>query len=536
MAGRRKRRAFIDRRADRARLIRRIVLIGCGLAGILLTAGVIVWYQILAYLQGEDFRLRLCRELQSATQAQSVRMRDNLRINGDIVSQSELQLTGIGNIRSIGAERIQAHIERRELLDRKLHIRKLSMEEGNIEFLSESRPAPRSGQSAAAGKPQPRTATAKHGTRKKEKREADSAAVSDESAFTPNSFRLDLAECRDTGIILNRNNQRFSLSGCNITARPANKGRSWNIELEDGRLHTPFDCVKDTNLKSATLFCQDASLDLTECRLMLTPGELRAKASFNRETEQWSGVLQLHKADIARILRGDWRKKLTGELFGSCVLRGEQDVLQSAEGSISLHNGVLEGLPFLSELSIDNTRPYRRIEWEKADCNIIYPYSAPERALHNAWLFDKINLQSRGNTLIIRGHVIIAEGGALSGQLTIGLPQHTVDRLPLPGNQFITALFNGQGDTGYAWVNINLSGTVDSPEEDLSVRLSTLISRSLPGAAPDFAGNMLQKLIEHTEKKKNTPTKGNAPESDGPVESIINGASEFLNRGLRTLF
>ncbi len=532
MGRRRKRGVFSDRRAGKARLMRRIILISCGLAGILLTAGIIVWYQFLAYLQGEDFRHRLCRELQTATQAESVHMRDNLRINGSIVNQSELQLIGIGNIRTIGAERIQAHVERRELLDRKLHIRKLTMEEGNIEFHTENRPAPT--QKSAGQKTQTQSAIGKISQQNKGKKKQ--ASASGESAFTPNSFQLDFAECRDTDIILSKGTQLFSLSGCNITARPANKGKSWNIELEDGRLHTPIDCIKDTNLKSATLFCQDTSLDLTECRLMLTPGELRAKASFNRETEQWSGVLQLHKADVARILRGDWQKKLSGELFGSCVLRGGQDALQSAEGSISLRNGVLEGLPFLSELSIDNTRPYRRIEWEKAECNIIYPYSAPERGLYDAWLIDKINLQSRGNTLIIRGHVIIAAGGALSGQLTIGIPQHTAARLPLPGKHFTDTLFNGQGDTGYAWVNINLSGTLDSPREDLSVRLSTLISRSLPGEALDSAGNMLKKLIEHAGQKKSTPSTDTAPIPEKPVESLIDGASDLLNRGLQTIF
>ncbi len=535
MARRKKRGVFSDRGAGKARLIRRIILFGCGAAGILLAAGVIAWYQLLAYLQGEEFRHKICRELQTATGAATVRMRENLQISGDIVSQSELQLTGMGNIRAIGAERIQAHIERGELLDRKLHISKLTMEEGNIEFCPESASSTPAADKASspllsqAGKKTPHE-------KKEKKRAARLPAESGESGFMPNNFRLDFAECRDTGLILQLNKNRYSLSGCNITARPISKDKSWNIELVDGRLHTPFSQLNDTNIKTATLFCRDTSIDLTECRLMLTPGELRAKASYNRETEQWSGVLQLHKANIARILRGDWKKKLTGELFGSSVLRGKQDTLQSAEGNLSLRNGVLEGLPFLSELSIDNTRPYRRIEWEKADCNIIYPYSAPERGLHNAWLFDKIDIQSRSNILIIRGHVIIAEGGALTGQLTIGLPQHIAERLPLPGKALAATLFNGQGEAGYAWVNLNLSGTVEAPEEDLSVRLSTLLSRTLPGEVLDSAGNMLQKLFKQNGQKENAPAEDTVSEPDEPVKTIINGASDLLNRGFLPLF
>ncbi len=534
MARKRKRDIFSDRGAGKARLVRRIILLSCACIGIFLTAGILAWYQLLAYLQGDTFRHKLCRELQSATHAESVSMRENLRINGNTIAQSELQLTGIGNISTVGAERILAHIERGELLDRKLRIRKLTMEEGNIVFRTESPGATASAPTATPA-PSPRLPIPTHHS-KQEPATAGSrpASVSDRS-FMPNSFQLDFAECRDASITLQRGEKHYSLSGCNITARPVGKKKNWNIELVDGRLHTPFSQLKDTNLKTATLFCHDNAIDLTECRLMLTPGELRARASYRQDTEQWSGNLQLHKANISRLLKSDWQKRLAGELFGSCILRGVQNSLQHAEGSLSLRNGTLEGLPFLSELSIDNTRPYRRIELEKAECNIYYPYSAPERNLRNAWLFDKINIQSRGSTLLLRGHVIIADDGALGGQLTVGIPQHLAERLPLPGKRFTQTLFNGQGSPGYAWVNINLSGTVNSPEEDLSVRLSTLISREIPDAVLDSAGNMLRNIFDTSNKKKNSPT-GSTPEALPPADTIINGASDLINRGIQTLF
>lgn len=533
--GRRKQRGvFSDRGAGKARLIRRIVLISCGIIGLMLTLGIIAWYQLLAYLQGDTFRRKVCRDLQVATQAESVHMRDNLKIDGDTVAQSELHFNGPGNIESIGAERIRAHIERGELLNRKLHIRKLTMEEGNVTLRFEEKQA----QSPAPPKEQParskkdRKATAQH-------KKTAPAVTESSNSLTPESLQLDFAECRDANFILYHGKKRFSLTGSNITAKPMGKDNSWNIELENGRLHTPFSPLRDTNIKTATLLCHDSGIDLTECRLMLTPGELRTRAHFDRETKNWSAVMQLNKANIARLLKDDWKKKLTGELFGKCILRGGEGALQSAEGNISLRSGVLEGLPFLSELSIDNTRPYRRIELEKADCTIRFPYSAPERHLHRAWLLDNIDIRARGNTLIIRGHVIIAEGGALGGQLTIGIPQHIADRLPLPGNRFAATLFNGRGDAGYAWVNINLSGTLDSPEEDLSVRLSTLISHSLPGTVLDSAGNMLRKLFDSAPKPKEN-AEASEPREEAPpadaAETIINTSTDILHRGLNTLF
>ncbi len=538
MGRRRQRGVFSDRGAGKARLIRRIVLISCGIVGLMLALGIIAWYQLLAYLQGETFRRKVCHELQVATQAESVHMRDNLKIDGDTVAQSELHFNGLGNIESIGAERIQAHIERGELLNRKLHIRKLTMEEGNVtlRFEEKQTQAPVRTIPSASSKPEPKK-MARQTTAQNRKTAAPASESS--SSPTPESLQLDFAECRDANFILHHGKKRYSLSGSNITAKPMSKGENWSIELENGRLHTPFSPLRDTNIKTATLLCHNSGIDLTECRLMLTPGELRTRAHYDRETENWSAVMQLNKASISRLLKDDWKKKLTGELFGKCILRGGKGALQSAEGNVSLRSGMLEGLPVLSELSIDNTRPYRRIELEKADCAIHFPYSAPKRNLHRAWLLDNIDIHARGNTLIIRGHVIIAEGGALGGQLNIGIPQHIADRLPLPGNRFAATLFNGQGEAGYAWVNINLSGTLDSPEEDLSVRLSTLISQSLPGTVLDSAGNMLRKLFDSAQKNKENTAPAEPSVEEAPAdaaETIINTSTDILHRGLKTLF
>ena len=538
MSKRRQRGVFSDRGAGKAQLIRRAVLAAVGCIAIALTLGIIGWYQLLSYLQGDSFRSKLCGELRAATQAESVRMSHNLRIDGSTVAQSKLQFTGLGSIESLEAERISAHIERGELLDRKLHIRKLTMEEANLTFHLDDSDSP-----AQTEPEQQLSSVSAHSTAERSKKTNKTAEVSvkaERSGFSLQNFQLDFAECKDANFLLLRGNKNYTLSGCNITACPMSNEKSWNVELENGRLHTPYSYLKDTNIRTATLLCHRDSLDLTECRIMLTPGELRTRAHYDRKSERWSAVLQLNKASVSRLLKEDWQKKLSGELFGKCILRGEQERLNNAEGNLSLRLGVLEGLPFLSELSIDNTRPYRRIELEKADCSIVFPYSAPEQNLNRAWLLDKIDIRSRSNTLIIRGHVIIAEDGTLGGQLTIGIPQYIADRLPLPGERFTAALFNGRGEEGFAWVNINLSGTVDSPKEDLSVRLTTLISHSLPGITLDSAGNMLQQIFNNKKNKKDEPAEASdsaekAP-METPTETIINGASELLNQGLRSLF
>ena len=542
MARRRKSGVFGERGADKARLWRKVILITLGSLALLLTVGIIAWYQLLAYLQGDTFRRNMCLHLQQATGAAQVEMADNLRINGDKVAESELRFINMGTVESAGAERILAQIERGKLLDRKLHIRKLTMEEGWITLRTATEPIYADDAESADSETSAPTQRQQGLTDAAENSTDTTVRKSDSGGFAPQSLQLDFAECKDANLSIYRGAKQYSLSGCNITARPMSNGKSWAVELENGRLHTPYSHLRDTNVKTATLLYHPKGIDLTECRLMLTPGELRVRAYYDKISSNWSAELQMHKASVSRLLKDDWKKKLTGELFGKCILRGNENSLRKAEGNLSLQRGKIEGLPFLSELRIDNTQPYRTIELERADCNITYPYSSPQMKLKNAWLIDRIDICSRGNTLIVRGHVIIADDGALGGRLTIGIPRHIADRLPLPSPRLSTAIFNGKGEEGYAWVNINLSGTIDSPSEDLSVRLSTLLSHSLPGMAIDSAGNMLHKLFETAEKARKTVIPEQEDESapaaipTQPAETIINGATDLLNKGLQTIF
>ena len=539
MARRRNSRADRNRRSARTRLLRRTIITALIIIALLLAAVTIGWFRLISHLQSDSFRHTLCERIQSATGAEQVKMGANLHISGDIVGQRKLQVTGIGALEQAGAERIQATIQRRALLDRKLHIRKLTMEEGNIVFRTAAAllaPAKSSTGSSTASIP------ASAPTASAEPLDTPSSTASSAETgkgFNLDSVQLDFAECKDTNLTLRHGKRSYSLTGSNVTATPMSNGKSWTIELENGRLHTPFSYIRDANIKTATILYHRDSVDLTECRLMLTPGELRARAHYDGVTDNWSGVLELHKASVARLLKGDWQKRLTGELFGKCVLQGNRAGLQAADGQLALRNGLLEGLPFLSELSIDNTRPYRSIELEKAECILVYPYSAPERHLKDAWLLDKIDIASRGGTLIVRGHIVIAGDGALGGNLTIGIPQTIAERLPLPGKRVSQAIFNGQGEPGYAWVNLNLSGTVDSPKEDLSVRLSTLLSAAVPELAADSASEILQRLFnpaKHTEPPQTPSAPAEQQEDTHPVNTIFDGASDLINKGLRSFF
>lgn len=236
------------------------------------------------------------------------------------------------------------------------------------------------------------------------------------------------------------------------------------------------------------------------------------KAHYGLEKRTWNAEMQVNKADVARILKEDWKKLLTGQLFGKLVMSGNADGIELSEGNLTLREGVLEALPILSEITVGNTKPYRRLPLEQAGCHISYPYDAPEHHISDAWRFDNIDVRAAEGRLLIRGHVVIGSDSALRGTLNVGIPLEMVAKIPLGVEAgLMDDLFNATGDPGYAWVTINLSGTTDNPKEDFSVRLSTLLGDNLPKA-------LLKKAGDTTRDFLNRLTGGSADDAEEPEE------------------
>lgn len=523
---RHKKRALFGNRAENGRALKRLLLWGCAVAGTLTVLCIMAWYQMLVYLQSEHFRDTLSARLGERFHAQRLTLQSALRIDGDRVEEEGLEIQGAGSLRSARAGRISMETERAALLSRRLHVRKVSVEEAELTFEQNT---------ATPAKPTDRTKTGKK--KKKAAAKHQPAPAREKSFFSLQGWEMELLECKDTELTLLRNGETYSLQGCTLTTSPTKQG--WQHLAENGRLHTPFALLRGASVKTATLQQNKDALSLTDCRIMLSPGEMRVRAHQDTEKDKWSANIVLNKASLSPILRGDWQKRVTGELFGKATLTGEHGVLTAGEGTLSLQQGVFEALPFLSELPYEGGFPYRHIELEKAECRLTFPYTAPELNIGEAWLADNINIRAKNGLLRVLGHVIIGTDGTLSGTLTIGLPEALVVALPVQNT--LQQLFNGRGEEGYLWVNVNLSGTLDDPQEDLSVRCASIIAGALPataGRAAATAEQMLhlllapQKPLPAAEGESNTAEKAPAD----ALKSAADGVQQGINGALKLLF
>lgn len=506
--------------------IRRRIIIGCVAGLMLLCVSLVVgYYQLLAYLQSDSFRQKAESGIQTACGATRVEMSGNLRIDGPRITTESLTLEKIGAVSQAQATGINAEIDRSALISRKLHLRKLSMEEAAV-ALDATNPAASSGRKAGK-KSSKRRKTAK--TPQPQPAAPDSPVL-----LSRDNIQLDVLECKDADLSLRSPGGTYRIFSASITALPAPRiGRNaWQLNVENARLRTPFYYLQDSSVKSATVVYHNNGLDLTDARVMLTPGEMRVKGHFDLKQSQWTLDLQVNKGNVHRILSEDWKRRINGDLYGRMAITGKGRSVTSGVGSFSLQNGVIEGLPFLSQLPVGNTYPYRTIELEKAESQILFPFSA--RKMKNAWLFDKIHLQAKDGSLIIRGQVLIGTDRRLGGSLTIGVPEHVVASLPVTTEQLTEQLFTAQGqESGYLWVNMNLSGTIDQPEEDLSVRIATLVSRNLASMLVDVpkgsASALLNLLLQQKPAPEEGPNTGSpTPAPSNPLQDAADAAGSLL--------
>lgn len=517
---RRKRGTFLNKQAPLSLKQRtKRILIWTGVAlGMLLIACVTCYLYLLSWLQGDGFRSYLADRLQQRTGAAEVSIPENLVVNGNHMTLPACTLRRAGNLEELGVRKLHLEVDRPALLRRMLHLHHFSVEEMQIAM----RVAP--GANGAA----PSTA---------------SLSASSDSVFIKDvKVRSFESHYTDTSLLIGE--KQYSLNGYHLVAlpRPDISKDAWAIGIENGRIRTPFSWLKESGVKSATLLYRGDDVQLSECKIELAPGNLIGKGVYRPGSGLWKARVDVNQANVARLLSDDWRKRLKGELWGSLDMSGEMSKgTWEARGELNLKKGVLEGLPILSDINLHGTAPYRTLELEKATCQISYPYSEPEHGLHNAWLWDNIDIRSKGGNLLIRGRVITGTDGSLAGTISVGVPHQLVADMGLSNTPFIAKLFNAPIEVkGYMWLRINLSGTISQPQEDISVRMEALLHEAMPVLAKKATGALGALIDNFVEPGKKDPEQENAedaePEQKQPEPAPTNKVRDIIDTGLKLIF
>lgn len=294
--------------------------------------------------------------------------------------------------------------------------------------------------------------------------------------LSPSSYRFGPLNIRQGYFHFRAGEQLFTIDGTRFELVPTKRNFSdWSATFTGGEWKSPYPLLQDAPLRSATLTSRNGVLSLKEARFTSPPGEVRINATLSTRRKSWHTNGRIDKANITRLLVDDWKKRLSGFLYGKIKLQGDLEGLTRAEGDLILHEGVLTALPILEKLAYLGNERYRSIPLDKASARFSFPYSDRSKNIVNATLIDHIEIESRGLLRIV-GRLVISRNGKLNGNLLVGLPDEVFKQFPAPLLGVFDALFHAPGEPGYHWVNVNISGTLDAPQEDLSIRALNLLN------------------------------------------------------------
>jgi hypothetical protein len=203
-----------------------------------------------------------------------------------------------------------------------------------------------------------------------------------------------------------------------------------------------------------------------------------------REDRSVDAYAQLEKLPLGAWLPGSWRDRVSGLASGKVHWTGKNTKMEtsSGDGSLRVERASISGLPLLEQLvTLTGKESLHRLD-------------LTECALEMKWNFPKIEITDiaieEEGKLRLEGSLIINHR-TISGAIRLGAAREYLDWLPKAEEIFTLR------QKGYFWTTIRLSGTIDHPEEDLSLRIKTVLKQS-PGTFLEVFFRQIGEWFEKT--------------------------------------
>lgn len=255
-----------------------------------------------------------------------------------------------------------------------------------------------------------------------------------------------------------------------------------DIEARGGSLSIPG--IPPLTLAQCRIRERNGKYFLDDSRAFVAGGgSIVASGNLGKNTRlnlKWEGV-PVNLLPVPKL--GEY---LTGISKGMATLEADG----TWRGSLSMSGASLRGLPLMKTVASFLRNP----TWANPPLKTLsadFEWSAGNLTLTNL-IIESENLAR------IEGDLRVAAGGALAGQLQVGLDQNTLKFLPGAREAVFKTT---RGD--WNWSSVQLGGTLSQPTEDLSSRLTTSIAAgvllnqsgkaidALPSTAIDTAKDLI---------------------------------------------
>lgn len=311
-----------------------------------------------------------------------------------------------------------------------------------------------------------------------------------------------------------------AITNLKLTARPAVDEGAWLLRGEGGKLLLP-NMNEALRLTSATARLDANSLSLNDAvARWVGDSDVTGRGVLPFEKGKgWNFNGRISNLDLRHVLSADWKTRLSGIMESSYEVSLQPDATVLIKGSPHIKNGIVQGLPILDRVAdFTHTERFRRVVLDEA------AYVIERRG--ESTKITRIVMQSNG-LIRLEGDLLI-EGESLTGNLVVGVSPETLRWMPGAQNHVFTDPHPG-GTPGFFWTTVRLSGTVDSPKEDLSNRLLAAMGKALLiDASVELAGKGVEVI-----GKTSTDVINNG--SQGVIDSgkeVIKGAGDTVGQGV----
>lgn len=247
----------------------------------------------------------------------------------------------------------------------------------------------------------------------------------------------------------------------NVSAkiRPGSGKQVYDLELSGGELATPLSLVDKLSLRNAKGRYSGGQVFLLSSEFSaLDDATLRAEGDFNPLNQSWQVRGDVTGARIEDIIEEDWKQKLMGPIAATFEVTGAPDQEVVIRGDLKITDGVLTALPVLNHIAAyAQSMRFRRLDLKEA--SLEFEKVGSKLDLRNILLFSEGLVRLEGD-MRIDGQII------RKGDFEVGITPGTLAHLP--GAE--TKVFK-RGKLGYLWAPLQISGTLEAPQEDLSARL-----------------------------------------------------------------
>ncbi len=281
----------------------------------------------------------------------------------------------------------------------------------------------------------------------------------------PDRLEVDAVRINNFNLMWLEDGRQAQAVGIQTIVTPSPTLDSFQVDARGGAVHRPGQPKLD--IDRVNFRTKDGGVFLNTALFRTQQGaEVNLEGDILPGKEDRPGSLLLRAAvkhlKLADVVDEGWRQRVRGDVGITATLEGDPDHLAAAAatGTITLDNGILEALPILETLATyTGSERFRRVALRDGA-------TARFTRQGKTTVIEGIDVQSDGLARLTGGLRI--EEGALSGTLRLGVIPGTMTWLP-GAEQLV---FTDSRD-GYLWTDVVLSGTVDSPRNDLVAKLAS---------------------------------------------------------------